>query len=166
MDLILLVAPSLLFALLQYKSSAHSQEVKLIRENLEKFQRTHDVEKMLKKMGTQKNRLKENLDVVDIEPKGIGDWLLWSFIPYLLLISAAHCAAALGWNISEITLWKPADADDIGFHLKIGSLFSVCMVLLAVATCAHIWMISREKKKVTKANAEAKEKVELLKSIL
>ncbi|MDA7967659.1 MAG: hypothetical protein MPK31_01795 [Gammaproteobacteria bacterium] len=163
LDLVLLVAPSLLFALLQYKSSAHSQEVKLIRENLEKFLGGYDVKKML----LQKNQLKESLDaVLTFKPKGIGDKLLWSFVAYLLLVSVTHCAAAFGWNVSDITLWKSADADGKGFYLKIESLFSVYMVLLAVATCVQIWGISREKKKITKANTEAEGQVKVEQSML
>jgi len=159
MDLTLLVAPSLLFALLQYKSGVHAQEVKLIQEGLEKFlsERNFD-EKNLPGW----SRLKKNLDLVRaVKPRGISEWLIWTFVAYLSLISAEHCLAALGLKISGIALWNQSGAG-AGFMLTIASAFSIYMVVLAGATCFQIWEISQEKKKITEANAEVKEQIELL----
>ncbi|MGR3913349.1 MAG: hypothetical protein OD918_02300 [Gammaproteobacteria bacterium] len=161
MDLTLLVAPSLLFALLQYKSNAHSQDVKLIQERLEKFLREREVNEKKLPDGS---RLKRSLDLIRaIKPKSIGETLFRAFVAYLFFIVAEHCSAAIGWKFSGNVLWNPS-GDDSGLMLTIASLFSICMVCLAGATCFQIWGISREKKTVTNANAEVKEQIELLMS--
>jgi len=159
MDLTLLVVPSLLFVLLQYKSIAHSQEVKSIQESLAMFLRERKVDEKNLPDGS---RLKKNLDaILTVKPRGISEWLIWTFVAYLSLISAAHCSAELGWKINGIILWNPSGAGN-GFMVTIASLFSIYMVILAGAACFQIGGISQEKKKVTEANAEAEEQIEVL----
>ena len=147
MDLFLLAMPSILFALLQYKSTIRDSEVKSIQKNMEEYLEKSPVDE--KKL--RGNKLKKNMDFIragTVKSKGVEKKLLFGFAFYLVLIALIYVLdvwGVLGSNNSQgndyiITLsaWWSSPT----------SWLSSYMFILVCATCYQIFStVSKEKEK-------------------
>ena len=150
MDIFLLVMPSILFVLLQYKHTTYSRGVEFIesiKEDVEKYLEKNSVREKTQ----QDNELTSNIDFILLSAnkrESTGPWLIFGFAFYLLLIAFFHILGMfelymLGSKDSQGINSQGIDSQGIVLMLvpRLMLLHMLCLVYMFILVCATLCQV-------------------------
>lgn len=158
MDLLPLILPSILFAVLQHRSDVHAREVK---------SRKKEVKKRLPSQPAN-NRdahildlMKNEIDyLLAMQPTGVYQPLILFFALYLLVIAVLHVAASLGFNILDYAVFEFN-----AFNLTQKSILSIYMMILVIWLVWNFMSIWREAREANRINKKSEEYLAVARSL-